>query len=335
MLQSRLHPGPRYLWAALLLAAVGLSLAAGCSRKPQEKVEVPPTSAPATAKPVTEDFPKVRKRFDYQTKCTEVPPSEQKLVPADSGLKVQELCIGLGDKAEKGDTVHIDYTLYLDKEGKPGKEVYNSAKLESAFMFTAGGKQVMTGLSNGVLGMFAGGRRYLIIPAEQAYGGVVIATEGIPANATLHAMLTLLRVEKLESLNTARSGADPVPEVNRELIVLREGLSYKDLTLGKGGAIEPDRGVRFHYTVYLDDKGQPGKVAMTSKNTQPEDMIYGSGHPIKHMDRLLEGIREGGTRRAWVSAELAYGKEGYAPNIPPDADLIYDIEVLIVGGKGD
>jgi FKBP-type peptidyl-prolyl cis-trans isomerase FkpA len=114
---------------------------------------------------------------------------EPKVIKTDSGLKYQDLKVGEGAAAKKGDTVEVHYTGWL----KDGKKFDSSLDRKEAFSFTLGKRMVIKGWDEGVEGMKVGGKRKLIIPPELAYGA-----EGkgpIPPNSELTFEVELLKIK--------------------------------------------------------------------------------------------------------------------------------------------
>jgi len=107
----------------------------------------------------------------------------------DSGLKYVELAIGAGAAAEKGQTVVVHYTGWLED----GTKFDSSLDRNTPFDFSLGAGQVIQGWDEGVAGMQAGGKRKLTIPSELGYGARG-AGGVIPANATLIFEVELLEI---------------------------------------------------------------------------------------------------------------------------------------------
>ncbi|RUM94876.1 MAG: FKBP-type peptidyl-prolyl cis-trans isomerase [Thiothrix sp.] len=107
----------------------------------------------------------------------------------DSGLKYEELAIGEGAMAEKGQTVVVHYTGWLED----GTKFDSSLDRNTPFDFSLGAGQVIKGWEEGVVGMQVGGKRKLTIPSELGYGSRG-AGGVIPANATLIFEVELLEV---------------------------------------------------------------------------------------------------------------------------------------------
>ncbi|GIW79020.1 MAG: hypothetical protein KatS3mg105_0827 [Gemmatales bacterium] len=116
---------------------------------------------------------------------------EPNTITTPSGLKYQDIEVGTGAEAQKGDTVVVHYTGQLTN----GKKFDSSRDRNEPFDFVLGTGEVIKGWDEGIQGMKVGGRRKLIVPPELGYGsrgsgGV------IPPNATLVFDVELLRVEK-------------------------------------------------------------------------------------------------------------------------------------------
>jgi FKBP-type peptidyl-prolyl cis-trans isomerase len=109
------------------------------------------------------------------------PAKDVKIVKTDSGLEYQDLKVGKGDAAKKGDTVEVHYTGWLKKDGK---KFDSSVDRKRTFKFELGAGKVIKGWDEGVAGMKPGGKRKLLIPAKLAYGEREIE-DVIPANSDL------------------------------------------------------------------------------------------------------------------------------------------------------
>ena len=94
-------------------------------------------------------------------------------------LQVQDIIVGTGETAMKGDRVVVNYVgRFVD-----GKVFDSSLTRGEPFQFVLGSGQVIKGWDEGLLGMKKGEKRLLAIPPQMAYGANAVGT--IPANATL------------------------------------------------------------------------------------------------------------------------------------------------------
>jgi peptidylprolyl isomerase len=110
------------------------------------------------------------------------------------GLKYTDTKLGTGPAAKLGDKVVVQYTGWLDENGRKGRKFDSSFDHGEPFTFTLGAHQVIPGWDEGVAGMKAGGERTLIIPPDLAYGSQG-AGGIIPPNATLIFDVELVRAE--------------------------------------------------------------------------------------------------------------------------------------------
>jgi len=107
------------------------------------------------------------------------------------------------------------------------------------------------------------------------------------------------------------------------------GLKIEDVVVGTGVAAKTGDAVRVHYVGKLVD----GTVFDSSiERGTPFTFILGDGKVIRGWEIGVVGMRVGGKRKLTVPPELGYGPTGSPPNIPPNATLLFDIELLNVAG---
>ncbi len=104
-------------------------------------------------------------------------------------------------------------------------------------------------------------------------------------------------------------------------------LIVEDLVLGEGDEAQRGQQVTVHYTGWLND----GSVFDSSKRrNDPFDFHLGAGQVIRGWDLGVEGMRVGGTRKLTIPPDLAYGARGAGGVIPPQATLVFEVELLAV-----
>ncbi len=109
------------------------------------------------------------------------------------------------------------------------------------------------------------------------------------------------------------------------------GLKYEDSKAGAGTEAIKGKTAVVHYTGWLDEKGAKGKKFDSSVDSgQPFSFPLGAGMVIKGWDEGVAGMKVGGKRTLHIPAQLAYGEMGAPPVIPPNAPLIFDVELLDV-----
>jgi FKBP-type peptidyl-prolyl cis-trans isomerase len=114
---------------------------------------------------------------------------------------------------------------------------------------------------------------------------------------------------------------------------LPSGLSYEVLNAAPENAVNPIQGqrVKVHYTGWLSDNDMPGKKFDSSVDRgQPFIFSIGMGQVIKGWDEGVIGMKVGEKRRLYIPATLGYGTRGAGAVIPPNADLILDVELLAI-----
>lgn len=113
-----------------------------------------------------------------------------------------------------------------------------------------------------------------------------------------------------------------------EQITTASGLQYTDITVGDGASPTPGQIVTVHYTGTLTD----GKKFDSSRDrNQPFKFPIGQGKVIKGWDEGVMTMKIGGRRTLTIPGHLAYGPQGYPGVIPPNATLVFDVELLGVG----
>ena len=104
-------------------------------------------------------------------------------------------------------------------------------------------------------------------------------------------------------------------------------LLIEDLTVGEGSEAVSGKEVTVHYTGWLTD----GEKFDSSKDRkQPFTFPLGAGHVIKGWDQGVVGVKVGGVRKLTIPAALGYGARGAGGVIPPNATLVFEVELLSV-----
>lgn len=108
------------------------------------------------------------------------------------------------------------------------------------------------------------------------------------------------------------------------------GLQIDDLDMGSGDAAAFGKDVLVHYTGWLlGADGQPGRKFDSSLDRQePFGFALGQGNVIAGWEEGVAGMRVGGKRRLVIPPDLGYGEFGAGGVIPPNATLLFDVELL-------
>lgn len=129
--------------------------------------------------------------------------------------------------------------------------------------------------------------------------------------------------------------AQPAPQTPQagQTVTLPSGLQITDSRIGSGKTAGPGYIAVVHYTGWLYENGAKGKQFDTSVGRgQPFEFTPGEGRVIKGWEQGVSGMKVGGKRTLIVPPDLGYGARGAGRSIPPNATLIFDIELIGVKG---
>lgn len=115
--------------------------------------------------------------------------------------------------------------------------------------------------------------------------------------------------------------------MSEEMITTASGLQYADIVAGEGDKAEKGQTVSVHYTGTLEDGT---KFDSSRDRNQTFEFPLGAGYVIKGWDEGVQGMQVGGQRRLLIPSELGYGPTGAGGVIPPNATLIFDVELVAV-----
>jgi FKBP-type peptidyl-prolyl cis-trans isomerase len=116
---------------------------------------------------------------------------------------------------------------------------------------------------------------------------------------------------------------------NDRVIEMPNGLKYTDTKTGDGAAATPGNKVSVHYTGWLYNNGAKGaKFDSSVDRGQPFQFTLGAHQVIAGWDEGVAGMKVGGKRTLIIPPELGYGARGAGGVIPPNATLMFDVELL-------
>ncbi len=134
--------------------------------------------------------------------------------------------------------------------------------------------------------------------------------------------LSFILVMAMLSLTIGAGGS--MAENNQE-VTTPSGLKYVDQAVGTGEAAVVGKNVSVHYTGWLEN----GKKFDSSVDRgQPFSFPLGAGRVIKGWDEGVQGMKVGGKRKLTIPSDLGYGSRGAGGVIPPNATLVFDVELL-------
>jgi len=160
-------------------------------------------------------------------------------------------------------------------------------------------------------------------------------TLSVLANRSLAAACAtaaLLLIPSVSSLAQAPGTTPTSPESNMNAKITQ--LQKTDITVGTGAEAVQGKVAVVHYTGWLYDPSsmdKKGRKFDSSLDRQsPFSFPVGGGRVIRGWDQGVAGMRVGGRRTLVIPADLAYGNRGAGGVIPPDATLLFEIELLAV-----
>ena len=140
-------------------------------------------------------------------------------------------------------------------------------------------------------------------------------------------LISILFISGIFTMASAQNNSAPT-KVTGKPTTTTSGLEYWDITVGTGTTAVAGKTVKVHYTGWLTT----GKKFDSSVDRgQPFSFSLGGGQVIRGWDEGVAGMKVGGKRQLRIPPDLGYGSRGAAGVIPPNATLIFDVELLDVG----
>lgn len=325
----------------LATGLIAVALAACNSQVSQETAS--PAAAPKAVAAVAQDSPSAEKavvaavqdstsagqpvaQLDQQAGKPEAKPltlseeikkafPEDKMTTTKSGLQYLVEKEGQGQLPKAGNVVQVHYKGML----ADGTVFDNSYERKEPIVFPLGKGAVIPGWEEGVELLPVGSKAKLVIPSELGYGEMGAGTV-IPPNAKLY-----FEVEVVDIL----PGSPETPEkvADADYHVTKSGLKYYDLAEGKGATPKKGQMVKVNYTGWLKDGT---KLDSTLDWGKPQVFPISEGLVIPGWDEGISTMKVGGKRQLVIPAELAFGKTGAGGVIPPNATLIFEVELVDV-----
>lgn len=139
---------------------------------------------------------------------------------------------------------------------------------------------------------------------------------------------TIVVILSITAWGCASSDAPDVSNEGGEEVTTSSGLKYIDRIVGAGDAVQSGDSVEVHYTGWLYNNGQRGSQFDSSVGGQPFEVTVGVTPVIEGWTEGLVGMKLGGKRELIIPPTLGYGSRGAPPVIPPDATLLFEVELV-------
>lgn len=233
-------------------------------------------------------------------------------IVTDSGLGYLLVEEGDGETPEAGDLVDVHYTGMLED----GTVFDSSIDRGEPISFVLGQGAVIAGWDEGIGLMQVGEKAQLIIPPDLGYGATGSGAS-IPPNATL-----IFDVE-LVSVTSAPDAPTEVSDDDYETTAT--GLQIFDIQAGDGEVPPEGAQVSVHYTGWLEDGT---RFDSSIPRGQPFTFTLGDPGLIAGFNEAVSTMATGTIRQVVMPPDLAYGSEGAGGVIPPDATLIFELELI-------
>jgi glutamyl-Q tRNA(Asp) synthetase len=154
----------------------------------------------------------------------------------------------------------------------------------------------------------------------------------VPAWADRLAALGGMMPPSATSLASALSSFHLLNQSEPHMTTTPSGLQYEDAVVGSGPVATSGQSVTVHYTGWLSDptaaNGRGKKFDSSKDRNQPFVFGLDNGQVIKGWDEGVQGMAAGGTRVLTIPAELGYGARGAGGAIPPNATLVFEVELI-------
>jgi FKBP-type peptidyl-prolyl cis-trans isomerase len=252
-------------------------------------------------------------------------PEPPKYVPLDeaqaktlpSGLKYQVVAPGKGEKAAQTDTLSVQFSLFgPDKKLIWATEAAGGEpqKIPCAALTGNTGLPFMRAM---LPEMLEGEVRRVECPAKEAFGER--GGNGVPPGATTYWELKLVKIGRPQPLPEFVKPAD------LKLTTTASGLQYQIVKEGTGKSPTRADRVEVHYAGWLEDG-----TNFDASFTRGDTTSFGVTQVIAGWTEGLQLMKEGGAARFVIPGNLGYGARGFGQKIPPNATLVFYVELVKV-----
>ena len=230
-------------------------------------------------------------------------------------LVITDITEGEGEAAVEGSTVYVYYVGVLSEKGKRFDGNFGS----DPYAVTLGVGAVIDGWDQGLIGIKAGGRRQLDIPADLAYGSAG-SGDAIPPDSAISFVVDVVAI--VPPIDPADA-----PEITIEGAENVEVLVSEDLVDGKGDEAKAGSNVLVHIIAFNGATGE--ELASTWGDPSPVALLLAEGGSLPGLVEGIPGMKVGGRRQLTIPFADAFGAEGNSSmKLPASTDLIVVIDLL-------
>ncbi len=246
-------------------------------------------------------------------------PPDEAWVEGPEGLRYVDLVAGSGDPLAVGDEAKVQMTVWTHS----GDLIYHSADVGGPVAVTLGDGTFVDGIDLGLVGLEAGGVRYLDIPARLA------ATDPDTPEAEVQPLFVQVeRVAQAADKTSDRSPPEDPPEAPEDAWETRpNGMKVAVLREGEGPRAEKGQIVVVEYTGWVADSGV--RFDSSLSRAEPFSFTLGQGQVILGWDKGVRGMQVGEQRVLHIPAYMAYGAQERG-KIPSFADLLFVVELQAI-----
>lgn len=237
-------------------------------------------------------------------------------IPVD--LQITDLVTGSGPRAAEGDLVVVDY---VGVRSASGEMFDNSYERGQPLDVVLGRNMVIEGWETGLIGVQAGTRRQLDIPADLAYG------DNPPAGPVIQAGDALTFLVDVRAVVSPSDPTDAPLELAQRAVIGGQDITIDDVVVGDGA--ELSEGQTALVNVLLVRGNDLEAIYNNWEFGYPDPIVVSRSQTLEALVDGLLGMRVGGTRVVSVPAALAFGEEGNEQiGLPAGADLIMILELV-------
>ena len=236
-------------------------------------------------------------------------------VTTPSGVEITISQAGDGIRPQMGQKVTVSYTGMLS-DGT----IFDQSQPNKPMEFVLGSGQGIPGWHEGIAQLSKGAVASITIPADQGFGA-----EGLGGVIPPNEIITF----DVEILNVVDGPKPIVHELwdteGKEVMTTNSGLQYIIIEEGTGAQAQAGMTVKVHYHGALEDGT---KFDSSFDRGEPIEFQLGAGRVIPGWEEGIALLKEGSKAQLIIPSYLAYGEQGAPGVIPPNATLIFDVQLM-------